>query len=144
MSKITKKLDDAAALSEFKKKDARDTRIALGKLAEFAAWNANRNRLEIRRGIDCVQFHDLSLFIVFDNNPYADDPDRRTLEWSKLRKNLEAAGIAVLGSANYPPEGHEDARYTLALVVEGDNYKAVNYAFQEAIGPDRHINMTIS
>jgi hypothetical protein len=54
---------------------------------------------------------------VYNNNPYAQHPDRRDEETATFRRWLTMNGIKELAYATYPETG-EGAGYTYAMIID--------------------------
>lgn len=84
-------------------------------LARAAAADAGENYFPSRRGI--WHFEDVDKLCIYNNNPYANDPERRDKETATFRDWLKSNGIKELAYATYPLTG-EDAGYTYAMILD--------------------------
>lgn len=83
--------------------------------ARLAEW-AHEVAFSSRRGVGGCE--ELPGFVVlYDNNPYQEDPDRRARELQELEARLEAHHIVAVARSSYPPSGPE-AGYTTAIVFD--------------------------
>jgi transcriptional regulator with XRE-family HTH domain len=83
--------------------------------AEKFARDAHENHFPSRRGVWYLQ--GLCKLCVYNNNPYAQHPDRRDEETAAFRAWLRANGIKELAYATYPMTG-ESAGYTYAMILD--------------------------
>jgi hypothetical protein len=88
------------------------------KLARHEAQVNHDSNFPSRRGI--YHFEDLDVLLVYNNNPWADDPERRERETTAFREVLEKNGIKELAYATYPLTG-ADAGYSYAMVIDASH-----------------------
>jgi hypothetical protein len=74
-------------------------------------------------------------FYLYDNNPYANDPQRRGREYAELIAYLETRGAKLVEEASYPRSG-TDAGYTTAHVFHANNAEELMHAAR-----DRHFDI---
>ena len=85
-------------------------------LATAVAKDAHENHFSTRRGTCGFDGQPPGIVGLYNNNPYAGDPERRSREEALLRKLFAARGLRELGYAAFPADG-EDAGYTTAMIV---------------------------
>jgi hypothetical protein len=107
------------------------------KSAIECAKEANEDLFEHRRGIwDCGD----GISCLFDNDPNA----HCAVEIETLRTMLTDAGCIEVELATYPPPGHADSTYTLAMLVRGDArtifsvYETVDRQLDAVRAPQAH------
>src|SRR5262245_27441964 len=89
-------------------------------MAEVFARDAGENCFGSRRGV--WELTDVpGVVVLYNNNPYAAGKWLREDETQRIRERLVALGCEVLAYAEYPPPGEEDAGYTYAMIVRGDD-----------------------
>src|SRR5262249_53376841 len=79
------------------------------------AEEANENHFSSRRGIWHLEA--VNKLCVYNNNPYANYPNRRDEETAVFRAWLKANKIKELAYATYPATG-ESAGYTYAMILD--------------------------
>lgn len=84
-------------------------------IAYFAAALAYNTNFSSHRGVE--HWEDVDVLVVYNNHPYANDPDRRTHELAAFGQAMRQEGIRELSFASYPTEG-DSAGYTFALVLD--------------------------
>jgi len=87
------------------------TKAGWRRFAKGCAASAHEDHFASRRGV--WYYEDLDVLVLYDNNPYADRPQRRGEELAEFRGRLRAAGVEELAYATYPEDG-----YTYALVMD--------------------------
>jgi len=127
-----------AAKAEWLKKAAATPQAAWQEVAASCAEDANKNNIASRRGtyvINDAPAKSGQVICLYNNNPYADDPDRREEETRLFRIRMREAGIRELGYATYPPSGEELPGYTYAMVLDADESQigVVNNAMKGAM-----------
>ena len=85
-------------------------------LAAGAARDAHENHFSSRRGIWPLDEVPVPAMVLYNNNPYAGDPQRRHAELKMFRSWLAQEGIVELGFGEFPIDG-EEAGYSNALVI---------------------------
>jgi hypothetical protein len=118
-------------------------------LAQSLARDANEEHFESRRGVWTLE-QAPGVVCVYNNNPYAGDPERRDREIADLHARMVAGGYQELATASYPAEGVEQAGYTITMLVRlpdgktGDDlaelYSAVTMASFDAAKSDTKID----
>src|SRR5262245_4446515 len=94
------------------------------RLAQCAARVANEQDFDSHRGIYGIE--DLDVLCIYDNNPYADDPQRRERELAAFREVLKTEGVKELAFASYPTTG-EDAGYTFVMLIDAPVTRRQHY-----------------
>jgi hypothetical protein len=112
-------------------------------LASDIAKEMHEEHFDSRRGVGVVDGE--SLLYFYDNNPYADDAGRRDREHAEMHAALARVGAELLATGSYPPEGAEQAGYTVAHVYdctdpEGAKREAINIFPGIASGTVRSLN----
>jgi hypothetical protein len=92
----------------------REDRPLYREIAESAAAYAHSGLFGSRRGLLHSDDH---LVVAYDNNPYADDPQRLDRELTALKAQLAHLGVTLLAQASYPRAGRSRG-YTVAMVWE--------------------------
>lgn len=81
---------------------------------EEALWEAaeaHENHFSSRRGV--WHLEDVDKLCVYNNNPYAQAPEKRDEETATFRAWLKSQGIKELAYATYPEDG-----YTYAMIID--------------------------
>jgi hypothetical protein len=89
-----------------------------GDYAQDCARIAHEENFQSRRGC-CTLENDWGekVLVFYDNNPYQAGPRYRERQLCRIRQRIDQLGLREVGFATWPPEGQEDAGYTLALLV---------------------------
>lgn len=97
------------------RKEIKMTRQQAQKWADYFANDACENHFECRRGVWHIA--DIDCLLLFDNNPYADDADRRPRQMKAITKGLKKAGIKTLACGG-SQEVHDEQSYTVSLLLD--------------------------
>lgn len=92
---------------------------SLHRLAKEYAVRAYEEEIDFRRGV--LPVHSISgssLLCLFNNDPPTDGSTRRERETEAIRNWLKDRGIKELAYASHPEEGHPDAGYSYAMLID--------------------------
>ena len=98
------------------KKEIKMTRKEAQKWADYFANDFGENHFESRRGVWHIE--DIDCLLLYDNNPYANDADRRPRQMKEITKRLKKAGIKTLACGGSEDEVHEGEPYTVSLLLD--------------------------
>lgn len=115
------------------RKEIKMTKQEAQKLADYFANEAGENYFENRRGVWHIE--DIDCLLLYDNNPYQNDPARRPKQMKAIQSQLKKVGIRTLacgGSKDKLPDGNP---YTVSLLLDcsQDRMDEVIEIAQEAV-----------
>ena len=89
-------------------------------MAAYYAQTACEKHFERRSGLiilDDVESDGRLVVALFDNNPYSADPLERPRQIDDFRDRLPGITAEELAFASFPPEGEQDAGYSIAMII---------------------------